>query len=275
MATPQPHADRIVARLSEAKPQLQRAFGQHPSIPHCYLDDLLDERAARSIYRAFPPKEQMFPLKTLQRQHKYVLMQMDQVDPILAEIIYAFQDPRVVALVGEITGLAQLRPDPELYAGGISLMEEGGFLHPHLDNSHDRRRQLYRCLNLLYYVTPDWQTGYGGNLELWDQGLRYPCRTIESRFNRLVMMMTHQSSWHSVSRVCHPGRRCCVSNYYFSAQPPRAKPYTHITSFRGRPEEPWRDVILRADTWVRRLAPGSLKNILRQPQHYDQDSDKQ
>ena len=68
----------------------------------------------------------------------------------LEEAVYAFQDARVVSLVEGITGLSALEADADLYAGGISLMTRGGYLRPHLDNSHDGRQGSYRVLNLLY-----------------------------------------------------------------------------------------------------------------------------
>lgn len=45
-------------------------------------------------------------------------------------------------------------------------MAKDNFLNPHLGNSHDKDRECYRVLNLLYYVTPNWSHEQGGNLEL-------------------------------------------------------------------------------------------------------------
>ncbi|UZO77485.1 MULTISPECIES: 2OG-Fe(II) oxygenase [Microcystis] len=176
---------------------------------------------------------------------------MNLYNPLLEEIIYAFQYPKILSLLSEITGIPQLLPDEYLYAGGISLMARGCFLNPHIDNSHDKDRKNYRVLNLLYYVTPDWQEGYGGNLELWDNGLKSPQRTIWSKFNRLVIMKTDKSSYHSVNPVIYNGSRCCVSNYYFSPVSPESEDYFHVTSFRGRPEQKLRDLWLQADIAIR------------------------
>ena len=176
---------------------------------------------------------------------------MDRYNPLLEEIIFAFQDPRFLSLVEEITGLSELLPDEHLYAGGISLMAQGCFLNPHLDNSHDKDRKNFRVLNLLYYVTPDWQESYGGNLELWDQGLKSDARTIVSKFNRLVIMVTNRKSYHSVNPVLFDGERCCVSNYYFSPISAENNEYFHVTSFRGRPEEKLKDFVLSADVALR------------------------
>lgn len=260
---------QICRQLEQHKATLQAEFSRSSQIPTFHLDDLLDEQAVREIHAVFPHEQHMRELKSL-REHKYVAMQLDQFDPRIEEIIYAFQDPKVVELITEITGIAGLFPDHQLYAGGISVMSQGNYLNPHLDNSHNKEQNAYRVLNLLYYVSPDWQPELGGNLELWDHGLHRPCRTIDYRFNRLVVMMTNRTSWHSVSPIAQARRRCCVSNYYFSFQSPSEREYSHATSFRARPGQPVRDVILQGDSFVRNHLPEGLKQRMRRPDHYYQ-----
>lgn len=231
-------------------------------IKYFYLDDVLPVNVANDIYAAFPMTTQSMTLKKSLRELKLIAAQMDQYNPLLEEVIYAFQDIKIVRLIEEITGLKMLEPDDLLYAGGISMMTKGHFLNPHLDNSHDKFRERYRVLNLLYYVSPDWGLNTGGNLELWPSGVHSQPVTIESVFNRLVVMITTKGSWHSVSKVQSDKPRCCVSNYYFSKISPESYEYFHVTSFRGRPEQKVRDLVLRADIklrmWLRKLFPKGI-----------------
>lgn len=243
-------ADLILPKLTAEKERMKEEFSVKGRINTCFIDNLLPENVARDIYNAFPTPEEMAIHKSL-RENKRIAAQMDLYNPLLEEIVYAFQDERIVKIIEEITGIEQMIPDEHLYAGGISLMAKGNFLNPHLDNSHDNDRENYRVLNLLYYVTPDWKLENGGNLELWDKGVKNKQRTILSKFNRLVLMITNKSSYHSVSKVIADGKRCCVSNYYFSKIPAETREYFHVTSFYGRPEEPVKDMILRADALVR------------------------
>ncbi len=243
-------AGLIAERLAGRREALVREFHEPGRIRSFILDDLLPEGMARAIYQAFPSTEALVLKRTL-GQLKFVGYQMSQYDPLLEEIVYAFQDPRVVHEVSAITGLRDLLPDERLYAGGISLMAEGHYLNPHLDNSHDMERNNYRVLNLLYYVTPDWREEYGGHLELWDEGPGKAARTLHSRANRLVAMQTDERSWHSVSKVVHAGRRCCVSNYYFSPRPAGEDDSYHVTSFRGWPRQKAADLLMRADNAAR------------------------
>lgn len=227
---------------------------------HIWLDDFLPDQIAHEIHGAFPMPDRMRLLSSF-RERKYTSKDLNRFDPALDQITFAFQDPEVIATIEEITGVRNQMPDPSLYAGGLSIMGKGHFLNPHIDNSHDADGRYYRTLNLLYYVTPGWRLENGGNLELWDRRVRR-CVTIPCLFNRLVVMETHPWSWHSVSPIVGDGIRCCVSNYYFSAESPTGKPYSNVTSFSARPEQKVRRAVAWVDTrarqGVRKLFPRGL-----------------
>ena len=135
-----------------------------------YIDNLLPEELVIQIYNAFPEPSEMILKKSI-REYKYIAAQMNLYNPILEEIIYAFQDSRVVNLISEICNCSNLFPDDKLYAGGISMMGKDHYLNPHLDNSHDKDRNLWRVFNLLFYVSTNWNYQNGGHLELWPNGL--------------------------------------------------------------------------------------------------------
>ena len=264
-------ATLIFDRLVSEKESLRSAYQNSGSIGNFFLDDVLPNDIALQIYGVFPNPEQMVLKKSL-REDKYVAAQMNLYNPLLEEIIYAFQDERIVKVIGEICTIENPIPDENLYAGGISLMGNKQFLNPHLDNSHDKDRNLWRVLNLLYYVTPNWEEKNGGNLELWPNGLKEKQVTIHSKFNRLVVMATHNSSLHSVSPVVFDGYRRCVSNYYFSNTPLQESDSFHVTSFRGRPENKFSDLVLQLDTFLRMsLRKIFKKGIKENPHVYKKD----
>jgi Rps23 Pro-64 3,4-dihydroxylase Tpa1-like proline 4-hydroxylase len=236
----------------------------------CIVDDLLPESLAQRIGQAFPPIDKMRLMNSF-RERKYTSKNFDEFDPLLADITFAYQDQRIMAAVETITGIKQQIPDSSLYAGGLSAMTKGHFLGPHIDNSHEASLTFYRTLNLLYYVTPDWSLEAGGNLELWDRGVTRQT-TVFSRFNRLAIMETTPTSWHSVSEVRADAIRRCVSNYYFSPISPTGKPYRNVTSFSARPEQKTRRLLAWADSKVRQalrlLAPSGFgkKDIYKSPE---------
>lgn len=244
-------ADHILSRLEQEKSAIRQSYlDTKDSIGYFFVDDLLPEEIALAIYHAFPQADAMKLNKSL-REYKYIAAQMDRYDPILEEALFAFQDQRIIDLVSDVCEIESLHPDENLYAGGISRMEKSQFLNPHLDNSHDKDRDKWRVLNLLYYVSPGWELEHGGNLELWSDGMKGRQVTVQSKFNRLAVMATHDTSWHSVSPITHDAARCCISNYYFSESSLKGDLNFHVTSFRGRPEQKFRNLVLQTDAALR------------------------
>jgi Rps23 Pro-64 3,4-dihydroxylase Tpa1-like proline 4-hydroxylase len=252
-------SELAIARLRRDAELIRTEFHRERAVPTRYvaIDQVLPESLARAIHAAYPPVETMRLLDTF-REQKYTSKSMEKMDPLIAAATFAFQTPEMINLVAEITGIRDMEGDPHLYAGGISAMTKGQFLNPHIDNSHDQDRRLYRVLNLLFYVTPDWNSDHGGNLELWDRKVRQR-EEIPSLFNRLVLMETNSESWHSVNEVRSEGKRCCVSNYYFSPHPPGGKEHFHITFFMARPEQRIRRAVTYADSSLRSLVRKVVK----------------
>lgn len=244
----------ICERLNAETARLTQAFADSAKVVgvrHFALDDLLPTDVAALISQHFPAPEKMRLMDSF-RERKYTSKSFDDFHPLMKSITFAVQDPRVVAIVEEITGIQQQIPDPSLYAGGLSAMTQGHFLGVHIDNSHEGSRKYYRTLNLLYYISPDWTPESGGHLQLWNPDVSREV-TISSNYNRLVVMETHPLSWHSVSKVQVDGVRRCVSNYYFSPVSPTGSDYFNVTSFSAPPCEPVRRMVLKLDAAMRQV----------------------
>lgn len=241
----------ISKRLKEENDNLKAQFNNSKDkIGYFFIDQLLPEELTLEINKSFPEASEMVNKKSI-RENKHVAAQMNKYHPLLEEAVYAFQSKEVISEIEKICSLNNLFADEHLYAGGISSMQKNQFLNPHLDNSHDKNRERWRVLNLLFYVTPNWEEKNGGNLELWPNGLQEEQITIHSKFNRLVVMATHQKSWHSVSPVTTNASRNCVSNYYFSNQSLKENDTFHVTTFRARPGDYIKNKLLILDSFLR------------------------
>ena len=95
-------------KLTVHKERLDFEFKSSDSdIGYLFLDDLLPEEIATQIADVFPKPAEMVLKKSL-REYKYVAAQMNLYPPLLEEIIYAFQDKKVVAIIGEICKVKNL-----------------------------------------------------------------------------------------------------------------------------------------------------------------------
>ena len=99
----------VLARLVDAGKQASAEFHLPRTVKSFTVDDLLPAEVADAIAQSFPPVEKMV-LKHHLGELKYVGVQMNEYAGLLEETIYAFQDSRVVAAVGEICGIEDLIP---------------------------------------------------------------------------------------------------------------------------------------------------------------------
>lgn len=257
-------ASLIIQRLNGPEiSRLREEFqqnGEKVGTKFVSIDNFLPEEVARLASESFDFENRSWREMKSFRESKLTTKQYDLFNPILGQITFALQRPDIIELVERITGIEKQEGDPGLYAGGLSLMRENDFLNPHIDNSHDQFRKKYRRLNLLFYASQDWTLEDGGNLELWDSNVR-KAESIVSKFNRLALMETNSNSWHSVSRVTKKNSlRKCISNYYFSEISPTGFDYFHITSFAGRPEEPFKRVVSSLDNLFRNVLRKAKKD---------------
>ena len=260
-------SELIFNKISEEKKNLIKLFNTSKNdIGYFFIDDLLPDALTEECFKVFPDKSEMRCLKSI-REYKYISAQMDRHNKLLEDVIFAFQDEKIVKLIGEICGIKLLYADNSLYAGGLSLMAKNNFLNPHLDNSHDADRNCWRVLNLLYYVTPNWEKTNGGHLEIWPNGPKKEPVLIESKFNRLAVMATHDTSWHSVNKVVVDQSRCCISNYYFSDESLKETDTFHVTRYRGRPDESMKNLILDLDGNLRMFIRKFFKKGIRKNPH--------
>jgi Rps23 Pro-64 3,4-dihydroxylase Tpa1-like proline 4-hydroxylase len=235
----------IVKKLSENKDYLKGQFSSNHPVKvarHFVLDDFLPLDIAESVHANFPKLNKMRKLNS-SGELKMKYSHIKNTASLLQDLHQAIQNPKVIAVVEEITGIKNQLPDCSRLSGGVSALLKGNFINPHLDNSHDIDRKFYRTVNLLYYVSPGWKLENGGNYELWDESVKQ-CIVVPSLFNRLVVMETTRKSWHAVNPVVCEATRYCFFNYYFSQDSPEEKEYFHTASswffnplIKARPEQ--------------------------------------
>ena len=104
-------SDLIYNKILNKKEELTAQFNASKGeIGYFYIDDLLPEALAEACFKRFPEPSEMRILKSM-KEYKHVSAQMDKHDPFLEQVIYAFQDPKIVSLIGEICDIENLYPD--------------------------------------------------------------------------------------------------------------------------------------------------------------------
>ena len=133
----------------------------------------------------------------------------------------------------KITGIQGLIADYGLHGGGYHMHPRGGKLNVHKDYSIHPKLGLERRINIIVYLTPDWQESWGGGLQLWthDEEHNLPkemAKQVHNQFNRAIIFDTTQNSWHGLPDKiqCPEGMsRNSLAIYYLSE--PRQRIETH------------------------------------------------
>tara|TARA_B100000242_G_scaffold96699_2_gene66314 strand:+ start:24268 stop:25116 length:849 start_codon:yes stop_codon:yes gene_type:complete len=261
-------ANLIIKRLkTDGIENLRKIYNSSGIINNLIIDKLLPDELAEYISQSFPDEKELRYINQSQ-ERKYIGVNFEKDQKIVEECIYAFQEKPVLDLFSKICSIKDICGDPELYAGGISSMSNNCFLNPHIDNSHDRLMKKYRRLNLLFYVNKDWPVNQdiGGNLMLFNGGIKEEPLKINCIFNRLVVMRTDNKSLHAVEKIKSKNyRRKCVSNYYFSKSSPNNQKYYHSTSFRGFKGERLKDFYLLGISKSKTIIKGIYTKITKNP----------
>lgn len=107
--------------------------------------------------------------------------------PLLQTLSNSFQSSPFVNWIEKITGRNKLIPDPHLRGGGLARVMSNNKLGLHTDFNWNDQLRLNRKVNLILYLTPNWQQEWNGDLELWNKEGTECVTRIEPKGNRLAL----------------------------------------------------------------------------------------
>jgi 2-oxoglutarate-Fe(II)-dependent oxygenase superfamily protein len=101
-------------------------------------------------------------------------------------------------LLSEITGIAQLLPDPYLLGSGYAQMRRGDYFGVHSDRNVAYETGLLRRLAMIVFLNKSWSKDYHGELELWSHDGKHCDVTIEPLYNRTAIFEVANPNFHGV-----------------------------------------------------------------------------
>lgn len=211
-------------------------YQKNSPYPHIVLDGFLKTPAAEKLANCFPGPQEDFWVRTrINDEIKSASTNEGRFPEAIRSALYALNSAPVIQFLETLTGISGLLPDPFFQGGGIHQTLPGGKLGVHVDFNQLPKSHLYRRLNLLIYLNPDWQESYGGHLELWDPAGEKCQKKVSPLFNRCVIFTTTATSFHGhpIPLTCPPERtRNSLALYYYTALPPEGKKsFVHGTVF--------------------------------------------
>jgi hypothetical protein len=238
-----------IDELSMLADKYLNTYSTAAPFPHAVIDNFLDLQWAKKALSVFPNQYSDIWLDwkirdTVHQPKKQGLghaSRLVNVSPYLQNILFAFNSYPFLSFLEKLTGIAKLLPDPHFHGGGLHQILSGGKLSIHTDFNDLRSLDIYRRINVLFYLNEDWEAGYEGNLELWDENVQSCIRSIAPIFNRLVIFNTNKKSFHGhpIPLNTPPGiTRKSIALYYYTAKPAPDAKHDELTDWREPTVDP-------------------------------------
>jgi len=138
-------------------------------------------------------------------------------------ILNYFNSPDVISMLEKLTGIEGLIADPTLLGGGMHKIESGGKLSIHADSRKHAVTGNYRRINLLVYLNKNWNSEWGGSLQLWNNDMTTMVQDIQPFFNRVVIFNTGGDTYHGHPHVLNTPEgvsRISLALYYYTKENP-------------------------------------------------------
>jgi len=256
-------ADRQLIRPLDV-PALRAHHARAEPFPYFVIEGFLEPSFAAEIAAAYPTfetaKQMGLAFRTVNERKKVQVTDRAVFPEPVGRLSDALARPEFLADLGAITGIPGLLADERLFGGGIHVTGPHGRLDVHVDFNvldYHGEPKLYRRLNLLLYLNPDWNDDWGGQVELWDREVRTCVQRYSPGLNRCVVFETSDISYHGVAPLTCPESevRRSFAAYYYTLEPAGGEePAAHSTIFRARPDERLRGyVFMPAERFQRRV----------------------
>ena len=240
-AGPMPLA-ALAPRVRDDADRLAAVFQGAQPFQHFVVDGFFTEEFADRLLAEFPPFEAGDNRNEAGHEgKKAVFERVRRLGPAFAALDDLVRSAEFLALLGRITGIRDLRYDPDYIGGGTHESRHGQELDPHVDFNRHPLTGWHRRLNLIVYLNRNWRDEWGGSLELHSNPRAADDRVtlIAPAFNRGVLFETNEISWHGFARIALPAdqrhlSRRSVALYFYTGERD-AVAGTHSTIYVDRP----------------------------------------
>ena len=206
-ATPAAHAEIMNPRLQGEKEGLRREFDEADPFRHALIADFFAPELAQQLLADFPSFEDRFATgETGEVGRKAARRDVRDISDAYREVDDFLQTQDFLGFMTDITGIPDLLYDAEYHGGGTHENVHGASLYTHVDfNYHPKG--WHRRLNLIVYLSPEWEMEWGGALELhsnpWDPWSD-EAKPVPTKFNNAVLFETTERSWHGFGTINLP-----------------------------------------------------------------------
>ena len=207
----------------------REAFLHATPFKHTVIENFFEPSFAERLVAEFPSFDPKLSINEAGREGgKAVNTRIAEISPAYQELYATIGSPAFLNFVSELSGIPDLLMDPQMFGGGTHENRHGQELDAHVDFNYDQSQRLHRRLNLIVYLNKEWQTSWGGAIEIHSNP-RKPyenrVRAFDPIFNRCILFETNEHSWHGFEKINLPAdkrhlSRKSISIYLYTKERP-------------------------------------------------------
>lgn len=124
-------------------------------------------------------------------------------------LISAVHSKTFISFLEDITGIKGLISDPSLVGAGYMRCGRGDSLKIHTDFNWNNELYLHRALSVIFYLNPEWDESWNGDLQLWDKDRSGKDHSIFPSNGNMLVWQYDKLGYHG-----HPNPLNCPEGHY-------------------------------------------------------------
>ena len=188
---------------------LKEKFINAKPFEHIVIDDFLNLDYAEKLHDLFPTNHDNWHVYMNPIEVKYTYDNIENLPIELKNYFYYLSHEKIVEAFQELTGIPNLTYDEYLHGAGLHCHPKNGRLNVHLDYEKHPYSGKERRINVIYFLSKEWNPEWNGQNELWNESVSQCVTKTEIKFNRAIIFKTNDISWHGL-----PEKITCPENMF-------------------------------------------------------------
>jgi Rps23 Pro-64 3,4-dihydroxylase Tpa1-like proline 4-hydroxylase len=176
---------------------------------HIVIDNFLNQTYANTIHDLFPEQFDDWYKYENPIEVKYTYDDIDKLNEQINSYFYYLSSNTMVDIFRKLTNIQDLTFDEYLHGAGLHCHPTYGRLNIHLDYEKHPITNKERRLNIILFLSKNWNPEWNGQNELWDKEAKKCIVKTDIVFNRAIIFKTNDISWHGLSSPI-----LCPENYF-------------------------------------------------------------
>jgi len=199
--------------------KLNEDFSHASPFEHIVIDNFLEESYAEKLSKLYPPLDDTWHEYKNPIEVKYAFDNINSLPLEVKNYFYYLSTPEIINIMNSITNIPNLEYDEYLHGAGLHIHPRYGRLNIHLDYEKHPFSGKERRINVILFISKDWDITWNGANELWNSDVSKCISKTDVKFNRAILFKTNDISWHGLPKpiMCPEGQfRKTLAFYYVS-----------------------------------------------------------